>query len=129
MILLKVAVIVPRLTAAAPGLNKSDSAFEQTPSDQQLSTVSSASVRLLDVLRLATDVEGFARFGLHSKRQFERFNPRLQLRIMQAIFGVLCVEQLREVKLPSLLVKRQSAVANVLDELVDVEAGCPPFLS
>ena len=62
MILLKGTVVIPRLAGAAPDLNKTNAAFQQPSSDQQLPTVRAAAVGLLNVLRLAANVERFARF-------------------------------------------------------------------
>ena len=67
--------------------------------------------------RLAADVEGLGRLGLHPVGQLERLDPRLEGRVVAAAGRVQCVEPVHQVELPPLGLGALGVVADVLDEL------------
>ena len=71
MRILDVAVAVPRLTGAVPGLHKPNAPLYQSSRDQQLAILNPLTVKLEEMLRLALHIERFGRLGLHSKRHLE----------------------------------------------------------
>ena len=79
-------------------------------------------------LGFATDVEGFGRGKLHAKRQFERFDSRLQCTVGSRTVQLKAVHPLQEFELSPLAATRQAGVADVSDhpfrvQLVRVNEG------
>src|SRR5438477_309423 len=79
MIYFNVVVVVPRLAVAMPDLNKSNAAFEQPASHQKLACLCAGTVQIANMFGLLFDVEGLGGLGLHSVREFKRFDPGLEL--------------------------------------------------
>src|SRR5690606_29100432 len=63
---LNVVVIVPWLTGAVPHLHVTHASFDQAPRDEYLSSLSSRTVHIEDVLRLAGGVECVRGLHLHT---------------------------------------------------------------
>ena len=117
---LDVVVVVPRLSRAMPQLHVPHPAFDQPAGNQDLPGVRPAAIEIVNVLRLARDVEGVGRLHLHAVGQFERLDPRLQLRLVRPLLGVPAVHPLHQVQLPSLLRSRPPRIADVGNQLVDL---------
>ena len=124
VILFQSAVIVPRLACAAPDLNEPNTPLKQAPCNHQLTCVRARPISSLKVLRFVADVERFGGFCLHAERQLKRLNPRFELRVERTLLCMACIEHPQQLKLPLLIVHRQSAVTNVLEQFFHVRILC-----
>ena len=70
--------------------------------------------------RLAADVEGIGRFGLHAEGQFEGLNAGLERGVAAARLACSALSSLQQVELPPLHPGRGMRAADVLDQLVDL---------
>ena len=99
MIHFDVIMIVPRLSFAMPDLNEANATFNQSASDQNLSSLNTITVHVANMFWLATDIKRIGRFRLHPKRQFERLNSCLQLSIPGTLFKMLLIETSEKLQL------------------------------
>ena len=120
MVDLDVVVAVPRLASSVPHLDVPHATLDKSPRDQNLPRLSSRSVRILNVLRFARDVERLGRFHLHSVGQLEGLDPRFQLLVVLPFLQVLSVELLKQIELSTLLGPTDSRVADILDQLLNL---------
>ncbi len=71
MVLFDLRVVIPRLPCTMPQLNIPHAAFKQPSRDQRLPRVNALPILLMNVFRLARQIERFGRFHLHAEREFE----------------------------------------------------------
>src|SRR5665213_3449191 len=72
------------------------------------------------MFRFARDVEGIGCIRLHAVRHLEGLNAALKLRLILALFEMLLIELQKQVELSALFLWRRVAVADILDQLIDV---------
>ena len=103
-------MIVPGLSRATPDLDETNSAFDQSARDEQLSAVNPVAVEVANVLRLAVQIERLGRLALHPIGQLERLNPCFEQRRVLTLLRVEFVQLLDEIQLATLLSGQQKTV-------------------
>ena len=71
-----------------------------------------APVEIADVLRLARNIEGLRRLGLHAERQFEGLEARIQPRI-EPLPMMRFIQSAQQIELPPLRLLRGVRAADV----------------
>src|SRR5690606_27290099 len=95
-------------------------ALDEASRDQDLARLDAVAVALAHALGLARDVERVGRLELHPICELERFDPRVEPRILLSLLEVALVERAEKVELIPLRLPRQVVVADVLDQLLDL---------
>src|SRR5688572_1500315 len=71
VVLLDLVMVVPGLTRAVPELYIAHAALQQPAGNERLPTMNAGAIQVLDVLRLAREIEGLGRLMLHAISQFK----------------------------------------------------------
>lgn len=120
MVLLKVVVIIPRLSGAMPDLHEADATLDEATGDKHLAALQVVAIHVADVLRLEGDVESVGRFELHTVGEFEALEASFELGIVVAGLGVFFVEVAEKVELLALTTPGDVLGLHVLDELAGI---------
>src|SRR5262249_55196025 len=114
MVLLDLVVIVPGLARAVPKLHVAHAPLEEPAGNERLRAMPARAIKVLNVPRLARDVEGLGRFELHAEGQLEGLNPRVEA-IVGAAGAMLGIEPREQIELPPLSRRRGLRMLDVLD--------------
>src|SRR6266404_4016866 len=95
-------VIVPGLARAMPDLHEAHSTLDQSPGDEQLTSLSPVAIHFSNCFRLFCRIESIGSIDLHAVSQLKRLDARLDLRVLLAPRAMPFVELLQKVELCAL---------------------------
>ena len=98
-----------------PELNITYATFQQTTGNQRLSRVNSFAIHLLDVSRLAADIERIGCVVLHSKGQLEGLNSRVES-LIDPLSSMFRIQSSQQIQLSSLRLRRNLWMFDVFNE-------------
>ncbi len=115
-----VIMVIPRLAGAVPDLDKTDPALDEAAGDQHLAPMQGIAIHFADGGGLAGEVKGIGSVHLHTIGQLKGLDPGFQLGILVAFGEVAVIQFLEQIQLAALFPRGQAAVADVLDEFVQL---------